>query len=276
MSFKTLMVHLELGRDNVRLLAVAGDLAQRLKAHVIGIAACQPIQLMYNETYISGEIAGQDREQIEKQLGDAERQMRILLDAMGVKSEWRSTITPGSLADFIAAQARAADLVLTGPSLRGSAFDHTRQVNVADLAMEAGRPVLIVPHGRDHLDLNRAIVAWKSTRECRHAVADALPLLKLAHEVSVVEIAEDEDIARAKQEVADVAGWLARHGVIAKPEAIPAIGPDAERLYDLARERQADLIVAGAYGHHRMREWVFGGVTADFLMTPDRCVMLSH
>ncbi|MBN9544813.1 MAG: universal stress protein [Alphaproteobacteria bacterium] len=276
MGFKTLMVHLELGRANDRLLAVAGDLAQRLKAHVIGIAACQPIQLMYNETYISGEIVEQDREQIEKQLGDAERQMRTALDALGVKSEWRSTITPGSLADFMAVQARAADLVLTGPSLRGSTFDHTRQVNVADLAMEAGRPVLIVPHGRDHLDLNRAMVAWKSTRESRRAVADALPLLKLAHEVSVVEVVGDEEIPGAKQDVTDVAAWLARHGVIAKPEAVPAIGPDAERLYDLARERQVDLIVAGAYGHRRVREWIFGGVTADFLMTPDRCVMLSH
>lgn len=276
MGFKTLMVHLELGRANDRLLAVVGDLAQRLKAHVIGIAACQPIQLMYNETYISGEIVEQDREQIEKQLGDAERQMRTALDALGVKSEWRSTITPGSLADFMAVQARAADLVLTGPSLRGSTFDHTRQVNVADLAMEAGRPVLIVPHGRDYLDLNRAMVAWKSTRESRRAVADALPLLKLAHEVSVVEVVGDEEIPGAKQDVTDVAAWLARHGVIAKPEAVPAIGPDAERLYDLARERQVDLIVAGAYGHRRVREWIFGGVTADFLMTPDRCVMLSH
>lgn len=276
MSFKTLMVHLELGRANDGLLAIAGDLAQRLKAHVIGIAACQPIQLMYNETYISGDIVEQDREQIETQLKDAERQMRAALDAVGVKSEWRSAVTLGSLADFVATQARATDLVLTGPAIPGSTFDHTRQVHVADLAMEAGRPVLIVPRSRDHLDLNRALVAWKSTRECRRAVADALPLLKLAHEVSVVEIAADGENSRARQDVSDVAAWLARHGVIAKPEALPANGPDAERLYDLARERQADLIVAGAYGHHRLREWIFGGVTADFLMTPDRCVMLSH
>lgn len=276
MSFKTLMVHLELGRANDGLLAIAGDLAQRLKAHVIGIAACQPIQLMYNETYISGDIVEQDREQIETQLRDAERQMRAALDAIGVKSEWRSAVTPGSLADFVATQARAADLLLTGPVIPGSTFDHTRQVNVADLVMQAGRPVLIAPRSRDHLDLNRALVAWKSTRECRRAVADALPLLKLAHEVSVVEIAADGEIPRARQDVSDVAAWLARHGVIAKPEVFPANGPDAECLYDLARERQADLIVAGAYGHHRLREWIFGGVTADFLMTPDRCVMLSH
>ena len=82
MSFKTLMVHLELGRANDRLLAVVGDLAQRLKAHVIGIAACQPLQLMYNETYIAGDIVEQDRKQIEKQLKDAEQQMRTALTAV--------------------------------------------------------------------------------------------------------------------------------------------------------------------------------------------------
>jgi len=276
MSFKTLMVHLELGRANDGLLAIAGDLALRLKAHVIGIAACQPVQLLYEETYVAGEIVEEDRRQIQAQIKEAEQQMHAILGDLGIKSEWRSTITPGSLADFMAIQARAADLILTGPAIPGSTFDHTRQVSVADLAMEAGRPVLIVPRSRDHLDLNRALVAWKSTRECRRAVVDALPLLKLAHEVSVVEIAAEAQIPRAKHDVADVAAWLARHGVIAKPEVVSAIGPDAERLYDLARERQADLIVAGAYGHHRLREWIFGGVTADFLMTPDRCVMLSH
>lgn len=276
MSGKTLMVHLELGRTNDGLLAIAANLAQRLKAHVIGIAACRPMQILYDQTYVAGEILEEDRKQIEKQVREAEHQMHAVLDPMGLKWEWRSTVTPGSLADYIATQARATDFILTGPAIRGSAFDETRRVSIADVIMEAGRPVLIVPRGNDYLDLNRAMVAWKSTRECRRAVADALPLLKLAHEVSVVEIAADEDMSRAERDVADVAAWLARHGVIARPEVVPAMGPDAERLYDLARERQADLIVAGAYGHSRLREWVFGGVTDDFLMAPSQCVMLSH
>ena len=83
-------------------------------------------------------------------------------------------------------------------------------------------------------------------------------------------------MADAKDDVADVAKWLASHGINAKAEAIAAIGPDSERLCDIARERAAGLIVAGAYGHSRLQEWVLGGVTGDFLINPDRCVLVSH
>jgi nucleotide-binding universal stress UspA family protein len=276
MDYKTLMVHLELGQSNDKILAITADLAQRHKAHVIGIASCQPIQLAYNETYVDGDVLVEDRKLIEKQMKEAEAQLRSALDGKANGVEWRSTVTFGPLADYMAQQARAADLVITGPDLRGSVFDHTRQVGIADLIMEAGRPVLIVPKGHGALGLNRVIIAWKDTRECRRAVADALPLLKMAHGVNVVEIAPDEEISRAKHHVADVVDWLGRHGIKAKAEAVVSTGLDSECLDDLAHESQADLIVAGAYGHSRLREWVLGGVTGDFLINPNRCVLLSH
>lgn len=276
MDYKTLMVHLELGQSNEKLLTITGDLAQRLKAHVVGIASCQPIQIVYDATYVAGEILAEDRKQIEKQMKEAERQFHVALEGRAVGVEWRTTVTFGSLADYMARQSRAADLLITGPDIGGTVIDHTRQVGIADLIMEAGRPVLIVPKGCEDLGLNQAIVAWKGTRECRRAVADALPLLKLAYGVTVVEIAPDADISRAKHHVADVADWLGRHGIKAKAEAVASTGEDLQCLYELANERQADLVVAGAYGHSRFREWVLGGVTGDFLINPNRCVLLSH
>jgi nucleotide-binding universal stress UspA family protein len=276
MGYKTLMVHLELGQSNEKILAIAGNLAMRHKAHVIGIASCQPIQLAYNETYVSGEILVEDRKLIEKQMKDAERQLLSALDGKAICMESRNTVTFGPLADYLAQQARAADLIITGPDIRGSVFDHTRQVVIADLIMDAGRPVLIVPKQRSELVLKQVIVAWKGTRECRRSIADALPMLKSAYAVTIVEIAPDEEISRAKQHVADVISWLGRHGITAKGETLAATGDDSERLSDFARERRADLVVAGAYGHSRLREWVLGGVTGDFLINPDRCVLLSH
>jgi nucleotide-binding universal stress UspA family protein len=276
MDYKTLMVRLELGRSNKNLLAVTGDLAQRLKAGVIGIAACQPIQLVYDETYIAGEILGEDRKQIEKQMKEAESEFRTELKDKVPDLGWRSTVTFESLADYVAHQARAADLIITDPDTGGSVFDHTRQVGIADLVMEAGRPVLIVPKGHGELTLDHVIIGWKGTRECRRAIVDALPLLKLAYRVTVIEIARDEDMSRAKNHVADVAKWLVSHGINAKAEAIVALGTDAERFSQIVRERSAGLVVAGAYGHSRLREWVLGGVTGDFLINPDRCVLVSH
>lgn len=276
MEFKTLMVHLELGQSNDRLLAIATDLAQRLKAHIVGIAGCQPVLLDWADAYISAEVLAEDRKEIEKQLVAAEKEFRAAMDGKAVSAEWRSTVTMGSLADYIANQARAADLIITGPDIGPSLFDHTRRVGITDLVMDAGRPVLIVPKGQGQLPLHHVLIGWKGTRECRRAAADALPLLKLAYQVSVMEIAADEDLSRAKHHVSDVVDWLGRHGVKAKAAAFAAAGPDSDRLQELGREMQADLVVAGAYGHSRLREWVLGGVTGDFLLSPDRCVLLSH
>src|SRR5262249_51173969 len=119
----------------------------------------------------------------------------------------------------------------------------------------------------------------KDAAEARRAVADALPLLREAKEVVVAEVCED-DTGRgaAEARVADVAAWLARHGVIASArvagmgEAISV----AAVLDAIADDIGAQLIVAGAYGHSRFRELVLGGVTQHFLTQTDRCVLLSR
>ena len=120
------------------------------------------------------------------------------------------------------------------------------------------------------------MIGWNDTRESRRAVVDALPQFKRAVHVAVVEIAADEDLARARAHVADVVGWLGRHDVVAEAVASLATGDDASQLYDVAREHGADVIVAGAYGHSRLREWALGGVTRDLLMRTDRCTLLAH
>jgi nucleotide-binding universal stress UspA family protein len=86
----------------------------------------------------------------------------------------------------------------------------------------------------------------------------------------------EQDMPSAKDDLADVLNWLKRHDVTAKSEVVAADGEDSLRFSDLVREGQADLVVAGAYGHSRVREWALGGVTLDFLLNPDRCVLVSH
>jgi nucleotide-binding universal stress UspA family protein len=107
-------------------------------------------------------------------------------------------------------------------------------------------------------------------------VRAALPLLQLAGRVSVVEIAPAEDLAGAQARVQDVAVWFGRHGIEAKPVAMAATGDDAARLDEVMQEQAADLLVAGAYGHSRVREWVLGGVTRNLLLHADRPVLVSH
>jgi nucleotide-binding universal stress UspA family protein len=147
---------------------------------------------------------------------------------------------------------------------------------MAELVMSAGRPMLIVGEGVDILDLRSVLVGWKDTREARRAVVDALPLLKHADHVTIVEIADDEELTEAKARTDDVANWLARHGVPATARADISVGTNATQLSRIARDVSANLLVAGAYGHTRLREWVLGGVTRDLLFRPSHCSFVAH
>ena len=140
--------------------------------------------------------------------------------------------------------------------------------------MQAGWPVLVVPTTAAHRKFER--VGWQDTRETRRAIRDALPFLKQAGQVPVIEIAESDEPEVARGRLADVVAWLGRHGVTAEPIASPAIGEDSGRLHGLAAQYEVDLIVAGAYGHSRMREWALGGVTRDLLLRAEFCALVSH
>jgi nucleotide-binding universal stress UspA family protein len=275
MSYATLLVHLELGRPNTGLLKITADLAERFRAGVIGIAARQPMQLVYGEGYVSGDLYQQDRDEIIRELIAAEAEFRAALQGRVAFVEWRSAQTYVDLADHIANEARCADLVLTGVA-SGDFFDGSRAVNTGQLVMQAGRPVLLVPTGASSLKLDHALIAWKDTRETRRAVSDALPLLKHATRVSIVELAREDDLPAAAKHVAQVVAWLGRHAIAAEGSAQISTGDDATALYAIGQDKGADLTIAGAYGHSRVREWVFGGVTRDLLLSANRCSLVSH
>lgn len=274
MTYSTLMVHLELGRSNKVLLEVALDFAKRFHSAVIGIAGCQPMQIYYAEGY-GGDMVAQEQKRIDEDIHAAESEFRSALSSKVDHLEWRSTSAYGPVLGYLAHEARAADLVLTGVA-HGDMFDSSRAVNTGDLVLRVGRPVLIVPVAARELRLEHVLIGWKDTRESRRAITDALPLLKRAARVTLGAIAAEEALGVTRAQLADVAHWLGRHGVTAEQVASPSIGDDANALWTLRQDLGADLVVAGAYGHSRFREWVLGGVTKDLLLSKDRYSLLSH
>jgi len=151
------------------------------------------------------------------------------------------------------------------------------QVSPSDLVMQAGRPLLVVPDACNWLDLRSVLVAWKDTAEARRAVSDALPLLRKSTEVTVVEIVEDEaDRATAGSRVRDVVAWLSRHGVRASEQIPEQRGDAVTQLERIASDVGAGVVIAGAYGHSRLSEWIFGGVTRRLISPSNRCSLLSH
>lgn len=278
-SRSTLMVNLSGDAADDSLLAITGELAKKLKAAVIGAAAYELV-LEYG-TAIAGvggiscpqELFDHEIRLAKARLAHAEDHFRKTLGEHVEPLLWRSVLSDKSAASWLAMTARAADFIITHSFADGSYSAMFRHVNVGDLVMTAGRPVLLVPHKSTTLDLGTVLVGWRDTRESRAALSAALPLLHLAGRVIVASIVPKATKGEAQEAVQDVAAWLVRHGISAEGVVEVATGNDIEQIAALTHRFEVGLLVAGAYGHSRLREWVLGGVTMDLLLRP-RCVTL--
>jgi nucleotide-binding universal stress UspA family protein len=279
MSFKTLLVHVEADPTPDPRLALAIDLANQFDAKLIGVGAEHYRAAYYGGygiDYGAGYLIAEEMESDEADLKRAEEKFRGSAAAVREGSDWRAKVQ--FPLPELAAEARAADLVITSRSARRGSSDY----NIAQpgaLILQTGRPVLVTPPEAARLTVASVVVAWKDTREGRRAVTDALPFLQRAETIQLVEICENKAAAPATAaRLADVANHLLRHGVkttvnadIAERDAAAA-----EQLLDIAERQKADLIVAGAYGHNRLQEWVFGGFTRALLAQTARAVLFSH
>jgi nucleotide-binding universal stress UspA family protein len=275
MTYSTVMVHLDLDEPNDARLHVAGDLAKQFDAKLIGIACCQPQPSVYADGMLAQALVRQLESEANDKLDQLEQRFKTAYQNRIENAEWRRAYAVP--ADYVAREARAVDLVVTGADRMGVLSDPLWRLDPSELVMKLGRPMMVVPPEVDRLKLSSVVVGWKDTREARRAVVDALPLLRKAKQVTVVEIIEhDDDRSGASSRVADVAAWLRRHQVDASHMVPNHRGDAVEQLTSHSSDVGADMIVAGAYGHTRMREWIFGGVTRDLITKSTRCSLLSH
>jgi nucleotide-binding universal stress UspA family protein len=210
--------------------------------------------------------------------------MKTLLDQKGKefcaafgrpdrRVEWRSILDFPT--EAIAREARAADLVIIGNVKENR--NPFRALDPARAILNSGRPVLVVPEGVRSLSARKIAVAWKDAREARRVVYDALPFLQSAQAVVLTEILEEGEDARAADRLNDVANYLSRHRVdMITQQVRPADVTASDSLIRFVQDENIDLLVAGAYGHSRLGEWAFGGVTRGLLAKSPVCCLLSH
>lgn len=151
------------------------------------------------------------------------------------------------------------------------------QPTAESLIFESGRPVLMVPREpKKPFALNTATVAWDFSRPATRAIGDALPLLTRAKRVHVVTVTNEKRID-TRRSGPELAKHLARHGVDVILESVDAKGRNIEAALEAAaRAHDSDLLVMGAYGHSRWREFVLGGATRSMIARPPLPVLLSH
>jgi len=282
MGYAALMVHADPDAAAEARIRLAADLADRFDAALIGFASGAVMPAPGNVPILAPsvvvEVFEAEPQRLEAELSAAHERFRaVVAEREGRRTGWRSFLDHPVQA--LAREARAADLLVLGRDREALKQEPYRAVDVGDALMQAGRPILVVPPAVSALDARRILVAWKDAREARRAVADALPLLTRAEEVLVLEVTrgDAEEGEQARRRVEDVAALLARHGATARGEAVEQRGRAVADELLLAAERHgADLIVAGGYGHARLREWAFGGVTRDLLARSTKCCLLSH
>lgn len=273
-AIRAILVHVEPGAEAQARLHTAVALARKLDATLIGVGAemIQLAGLADDNAYADASWIVELQKLVEENLHNAEATFRA--KTAGLKTEWITL--EGVPAEVIARVSRGADLILAGGAPLQVA-DAYRTAHTAELVLKAGRPVFVAPPEDGKFSGEAVVVAWKDTREARRAVADALPFLQLAKDVVVQQVCAKDDVADAEVQTFAVIEHLKRHGVAARPKVTVAPAErTATELNMTADGIGADLIVAGGYGHSRLGEWVFGGVTHSLLHEPERFVLLSH
>jgi nucleotide-binding universal stress UspA family protein len=282
MTFASILVNVEndSSSSDAR-AALSASLARRFKARLIGVAAAAvrsiPVVDPTGAAMADAEMLLVEQDRVVADLKAAGATFMARPDISGIDCEWRSAVYMP--AEALSREARAADLIVLGRDeevVRRGAY---RSVDPGEVLLAAGRPVLVVPPGTRELSAKHVMVGWKDTREARRAVADALPFLIEAETVEVMAVVGDDEADAASRQVNDVVHFLDRHrrrGGVKARVARDREASAAAALILAAQQADADLVVAGGYGHARLTEWMFGGVTRELLGRCPMCCLLSH
>ncbi len=277
MTFKNIVVHLDDGGRPAGRVDVAAGLALGFDAHLAGLYLVKRPELPRYAPRAGADILHEryrewQREQVDRMRAQFQEQTA----RAGVIGEFR--FSDADPVDTMALHARYADLIVLGQ------FDpeDTQALMGGDFAervmLECGRPVLLVPYaGRCETPGKRILVAWNASREAARAVSAALPLLRRAAKVIVMAINPANAGDHGEQPGADIALFLARHGVPVTATSHTVEDVDAGSwLLSRASDAEIDLIVMGGYGHSRIRELAFGGVTRTLMQSMTVPVLMAH
>ena len=286
MGPKDLLVHVDASAAALVRLRLGADLASRHGARLIALYAREWTEEQRHERSVAemGLVSYKQmhrlNRRIEALIDSESAPLRSMLEALGreygVTTEWRCLA--GSASDLVAQHARYADLCIVGHD--AAAADGPDHYSFSEkLLFLTGRPVLFIPPVAPRETLgSRIVVAWNSSRAAARAVHDALPLMERAEWTMVITVNPADFIdRRGALPVERMIENLERHGVSTELVRIDGVPKSsiADVIQAKAHEFAADLLVAGAFGHPRLWEKLFGGVTRDLLDRMSLPVLMS-
>jgi nucleotide-binding universal stress UspA family protein len=257
----------------------AVGLASSLGAHISGLTfeldIRSPVGLYAHPVNVSGILAAERA----KSAANA----RDLIAAFDASATRRNVVhertvehcPPIEVGQHVVAHARLRDFSI----FPVNSEDPDQRYLAEEVMFDSGRPVLLLPEGTSRelsTSFDTIVVAWDHSRPAARAVADALPLLQAAKRVHVVTIVDEKRLAKPRSGV-ELSKHLARHGVEVEFEEVHAKGRSiGDTLEAYCVGRKVDLLVMGAYGHSRVREFILGGATNSVLTRPFGWTLVSH
>lgn len=254
------------------------DLCETHQAHLIAMPISMAVAPPIGSYEVVSSVWMEERQRATEQLAERAAEIKEVLNRSGLSCEVQEVFTESAWADIdIAERALYADLVLIGPQ---AAANRDLQRRVIDgVLFRSPTPMLVLPQGATiNTQPKKVLVAWDSTEEAARALRQSMDFLQAAQSVHVTLV---DPIASGHvnggEPGADVATFLARHGVRVEVDCIPSQGRRVdEALQQHAVDVAADLIVMGAYNHPRLQERLFGGVTRSMLETATLPLFLAH
>jgi nucleotide-binding universal stress UspA family protein len=279
MGYRSFIVQVDDNDQSDRRITLAARLARLHDAALEGVYVTSTREMTpFTSAVLPDSLVAQRLRDTGEAQARAEQRFRA-----GAAAEQLATVAwsapAGPALDAAVVHGRRADIVVAGQPLPDSEHAGFAGELLYALLMQAGRPLLVVPHSGDFPVVGQnVLIAWKETRESARAVSDALPLLTRADNVVVMPVSSPgASYSGDAQSGAGIAAWLARHGIAATVRAEVADDIDVGNLLlSRASDLATDLLVMGAFSRARLAERVAGGVTRVILESMTVPVLLSH
>jgi len=274
-------IAIHLSNDNAcaRRIDAGLQLAKAHEAEVVGVYPSNGVAGdYYDESIIPQDVRNVLRGRREEFRDSIHKQFMERAEAAGVKASWRAP--SGEADEALALHARYCDLMVMSKAERVDSVTSIIANLPESVVMAAGRPVLMIPNAGNIESIGkRVLYCWDQRREAARAFTDATPFLKSCKELTVLEVDRDErNLKEFDLRETDFTGYCASLGypqpkhMVKKSDGI-GVG---NVILNTASDVGADLIVMGAYGHSRMRQWVMGGASRTLLSSMTVPVLLAH
>jgi nucleotide-binding universal stress UspA family protein len=280
MTVKTIALSLN-DIDNLdHLLPTAAAIANANDAHLSGVYVIPSVEVYAAYAGMAmADVVDTQRKRYLSMAKSVQEKFAHTLDANGLQGEFHQldAINMSVSREFCEA-ARVADLAIIAQVDRDT-YCGVEAEFAENVVMGVGRPVLIVPRGKSYGAIGKKVVmGWNGTREAARACFDALALTGAGSDVTLVWVDPQKTRAEAGNlPGTEMASALARHGIKVTAEPMPTADENAgAALLTKAGDIGADLLVMGAYGHSRVREFVFGGASETVIKSAPLPVLMSH